>query len=171
MGRFGQDLRRERELRGVALENVMSVTKISMRHLQALEREHFSDLPGGVLNKGIVRGYARACGMDEDVWVQRYLQAYHGSGQIKDDDQAWMEFAENVGKARQGEGTTADTRIRWAGVAVMLVVLGFFAWYVVRFVGEKSVALGCGAPALRSACPAKLPDMAVSAGRRYLHIV
>ncbi len=141
MGQFGQDLRRERESRGVALENIAGVTKISTRHLVALEEENFSDLPGGVLNKGIVRGYARACGMDEDAWVQRYLQAYHESGQIKDDDQAWIDFAENVGKARKGEGTKPDTGVRWAGVAVMLVVLGFFAWYVVRFVAEKSVAL------------------------------
>lgn len=141
MGQFGQDLRRERESRGVALESITGVTKISARHLLALEGENFSALPGGVLNKGIVRGYARACGMDEDAWVQRYLQAYHDSGQIKDDDQTWIDFAENVGKARKGESRQSDTRIRWGGVVVMLLVLAVFAWYVAKFVGEKSMAL------------------------------
>jgi len=142
MGQFGQDLRRERELRGVALESITGVTKISTRHLVALEEENFNALPGGVLNKGIVRSYARACGMDEDAWVGRYLDAYHRSGQIKDDDKAWIDFAENAGKARKSEMAAPDSRIRWAGVAVMLLVLACFAWYVARFVEEKSVAPG-----------------------------
>ncbi len=145
MGQFGQALRSERESRGIAIENITGVTKISGRHLLALEQENFSALPGGVLNKGIVRGYARACGMDEDAWVDRYLSAYHQSGQIKDDDQAWMEFAENVGKSRKGDETEADTRLRWAGVAALLLVLAVFTWYVVHFVSAKSAALAAPA--------------------------
>lgn len=138
MGQFGQDLRMERETRGVALESIIGTTKISARHLQALEREDFHALPGGVLNKGIVRGYARACGLDEDAWVHRYLTAYHESGQIKDDDQAWIEFAANVGKARKGEDASPDTRLRWAGVLVFLMLLTCFTWYVVHFVETKT---------------------------------
>jgi cytoskeleton protein RodZ len=141
MGQFGQDLRREREARGVALESISGVTKISGRHLLALEEEKFTALPGGVLNKGIVRGYARACGMDEDAWVGRYLSAYHGSGQIKDDDQSWMEFTGNVGKSRKGEDGEPQTRLRWAGVAVLLALLLLFGWYVATFVQARSAGL------------------------------
>ena len=147
MGQFGQELRREREVRGVALEQISGVTKISGRHLLALEEENFSALPGGVLNKGIVRGYARACGMDEEAWVSRYLAAYHGSGQLKDDDQSWIEFAENVGKARKGEEPGPEMGLRWAGVAVLLLLLAVFTWYVVQFVGARSAALLPGASA------------------------
>ncbi len=156
MGHFGQELRSEREARGVAIENISDVTKISGRHLLALEEENFAALPGGVLNKGIVRGYARVCGMDEDAWVGRYLSAYHQSGQLKDDDQSWMEFAENVGKARKGEEPETDTRLRWAGVAVLMVILAFFAWYVAHYVGVRSAAL---APAAQSSfgLPASTP--------------
>ena len=141
MGQFGQELRREREARGVALEAISGVTKISGRHLMALEQENFNALPGGVLNKGIVRGYARACGMDENAWVERYLSAYHQSGQIKDDDQAWIEFAENVGKTRTADEGEPDTRLRWAGVGLLMVVLALFTWYVLHFVSVKSAAL------------------------------
>lgn len=157
MGQFGQDLRQERESRGVALESISGVTKISGRHLTALEQENFSALPGGVLNKGIVRGYARACGMDENAWVERYLSAYHQSGQLKDDDQAWIEFAENVGKTHQPEdGIEPDTKLRWAGVSLLLVVLGFFTWYVVHFVSMKSAALPAAtAPAAQSSSGAQ----------------
>lgn len=141
MGDFGNDLRVERETRGVPLETITGVTKISARHLLALEQENFAALPGGVLNKGIVRGYARACGMDEDAWVERYLAAYHQSGQIKDDDQNWIDFASNVGKTRQAEETEPDTKLRWAGVGVMVVLLLFFTWYVVHFVETRSAQL------------------------------
>ena len=141
MGQFGQDLRTEREARGIALESITGVTKISGRHLLALEQEHFAALPGGVLNKGIVRGYARACGLDEDAWVGRYLSAYHESGQIKDDDRSWMEFAENVGKARKGEETAPNARLRWAGVVALLGVLMLFTWYVLGFVRAKTAGL------------------------------
>lgn len=141
MGQFGQDLRGEREARGIALDNISGVTKISGRHLLALEQENFAALPGGVLNKGIVRGYARACGMDEDAWVDRYLSAYRQSGQLKDDDQDWIEFAENVGKARKADDGEPDNRLRWAGVSVMLLILLFFSWYVWAYVAGRSAAL------------------------------
>lgn len=145
MGQFGHDLRRERESRGIELGSITSVTKISERHLVALEEERFDALPGGVLSKGIVRGYARAVGLDEATWLNRYLSAYHQSGQIKDDDVAWMEFAENVGRARKGDDPRPAQSIRWLGVAVLLTLLVLFSWYVARFVSGRATA-GLGAP-------------------------
>ena len=50
-------------LAAFALGNITGVTKISERHLVALEEERFDVLPGGVLSKGMVRGYARAVGL------------------------------------------------------------------------------------------------------------
>jgi len=47
-------------VRGIALEHITAVTKISKQHLIALEQEKFRLLPGGILSKGIVRGYAGA---------------------------------------------------------------------------------------------------------------
>ena len=60
MKSFGEDLRSERLSRGIALEEITAITKISRRHLVALEQEKFSLLPGGILSKGIVRGYTGA---------------------------------------------------------------------------------------------------------------
>ena len=62
--------------RGIALEHITAVTKISQHHLVALEQEKFRQLPGGILNKGIVRGYAGAIGLDQRDWTERFLQAY-----------------------------------------------------------------------------------------------
>jgi len=75
MGAFGDRLRREREMRGITLDEITESTKISRRHLEALESEHFDQLPGGVFNKGFVRAYARFLGLDEDQAVADYSAA------------------------------------------------------------------------------------------------
>jgi cytoskeletal protein RodZ len=72
---FGEKLRKQREQRGIALEAISSTTKISTRMLRALEEENFSQLPGGVFNKGFVRAYARHVGIDEEEAIADYLEA------------------------------------------------------------------------------------------------
>jgi cytoskeletal protein RodZ len=137
MSQFGQDLRKEREARGIALESITDVTKISGRHLLALEEDHFDTLPGGVINKGIVRSYARVVGLDEEAWVSRFMSAYQESGQLKDDDVSWIEFAENVSKGRSDDAPRPDMRLRWAGVAVLLVLLSALGWFVWHYVSHR----------------------------------
>jgi cytoskeletal protein RodZ len=122
MGNFGEDLRMERLSRGIALEDITAVTKITQRHLIALEQERFRLLPGGILSKGIVRGYAGAVGLDQNEWTERFLKAYAASGQMLDDDRSWLEFAANVGKARTLRGDTMERRLRWVGVILLLLV-------------------------------------------------
>src|SRR5258708_28592305 len=52
MGEFGDRLRRERELRGITLQEISESTKISKKSLEALENEEFEELPGGGFNPG-----------------------------------------------------------------------------------------------------------------------
>jgi cytoskeleton protein RodZ len=72
---FGEHLRREREMRGVSLDEIVKSTKISRRLLQALEDEQFDLLPGGIFNRSYVRAYAKCVGIDEDQAVAEYLDA------------------------------------------------------------------------------------------------
>ena len=73
MGSFGEDLRMERLARGIALEDITAITKISRHHLVALEQERFRLLPGGILSKGIGRGYVNVLGLNSDAWIERFL--------------------------------------------------------------------------------------------------
>src|SRR6202040_2454234 len=75
VGTFGEKLRQQREQRGISLDAISTVTKISPRMLRAIEDEHFDQLPGGVFNKGFVRAYARQVGLDEEEAVSDYLAA------------------------------------------------------------------------------------------------
>jgi cytoskeleton protein RodZ len=78
MGSFGERMQREREMRGITLEEISESTKISSRCLQALEEEEFDKLPGGIFNKGFVRAYAHHLGIDEDQAVADFVLASGG---------------------------------------------------------------------------------------------
>ena len=54
MASFGENLRRERELRGVSLREIAEATKISVRFLQALEQDRVDVLPGGLFPRAFV---------------------------------------------------------------------------------------------------------------------
>jgi cytoskeleton protein RodZ len=138
MGQFGEELRREREARGIALETIIDSTKISSRHLCALEQEQFDRLPGGVFNRGIVRGYARVVGLDEETWVDRFMSAYQASGMVIPDDADWTAFAENVVKQRITETNRQTLRLRWAGVFLLMMLIAGLGWFVYHFIREKT---------------------------------
>ena len=75
MPAFGENLRREREMRGVSLEEISSATKISLRFLDAIEREDFAKLPGGIFSRSFIRSYARYLGLDEERVVAEFQLA------------------------------------------------------------------------------------------------
>ena len=63
---FGENLRRERELRGITLHEIAEATKISVRFLQALEQDRHDILPGGIFPRAFVKQYARHLGLDAE---------------------------------------------------------------------------------------------------------
>jgi cytoskeleton protein RodZ len=137
MGSFGEDLRMERTSRGIALEHITAVTKISQHHLLALEQEKFRQLPGGILNKGIVRGYAGAVGLDQQDWTDRFLAAYSASGLILEDPN-WTAFASNVGKARLQRRDAAEVRLRWLGALVLFLMVTAAGYLMIRYYGMRA---------------------------------
>jgi cytoskeleton protein RodZ len=135
MGKFGEDLRMERLSRGIALEDITAVTKISQQNLLALEQEQFRQLPGGILSKGIVRGYTGALGLDQQDWTDRFLKAYTASGNVIEDSNGWTAFASNVGKSRMIRREAMELRLRWAGAIGLAFVAVAAAFFSVRLLG------------------------------------
>jgi len=74
-GTFGEHLKREREMRGVSLDEISAATRIATRFLKAIEEEQWDLLPGGVFNRGFVRAVARYLGLDEENIVAEYAAA------------------------------------------------------------------------------------------------
>src|SRR6202041_692791 len=74
-GTFGENLKREREMRGVTLDEISAANRIATRFLEAIENEQWDQLPGGVFNRGFVRAVARFLGLDEENIVAEYILA------------------------------------------------------------------------------------------------
>jgi len=128
MGTFGDRLRREREMRGVTVAEISESTKISKRALEALEKEEFDLLPGGIFNRGFVRSYARYLGIDEEQAVADYVAA--SEEQPVPEDEFPLDIHQ---KEREGDPPLNPSRsslpILLAVLALVLVVGG---WYWVK---------------------------------------
>jgi len=80
---FGEDLRREREIRGISLKEISDATKISKRFLEAIERNDHKTLPAPVFTRGFVREYARYVGLNAEDMVNRYNYAASNDDRIE----------------------------------------------------------------------------------------
>jgi cytoskeleton protein RodZ len=114
MGSFGERMQREREMRGITLEEISEATKISSRSLRALEEEKFDKLPGGIFNKGFVRAYARHVGIDEDQAVADFVAASGG-----EKEQPLPDPPEPRAVAL---GQRTDAHPNWSGFALLLLL-------------------------------------------------
>jgi cytoskeletal protein RodZ len=65
-------LARIRRNRGLTLEHIADVTKISLRSLRAIECGEFQKLPGGIYNTSYIRQYARAIDFDPATLLAYY---------------------------------------------------------------------------------------------------
>lgn len=73
MGDLGARLKQARQQRGVTLRDIAITTKISVVALEALERNDYSRLPGGIFSRAFVRAYAIAVGLEPEEAVNEFL--------------------------------------------------------------------------------------------------
>lgn len=75
---FGEELRRERELREVTREQLAEVTKVSVRQIEALETGRFELLPAKVFARGFVLAVARHLGLDAERTASAFNHVHEG---------------------------------------------------------------------------------------------
>ncbi|MFW6075940.1 MAG: helix-turn-helix domain-containing protein, partial [Chloroflexota bacterium] len=73
---FGELLQQARAYKGVSLRDVERTTRIPRRHLSALEKEEFHQLPPLIYARGIVRNYAQYLGLDPVETLSRFEQSH-----------------------------------------------------------------------------------------------
>jgi cytoskeleton protein RodZ len=126
--KFGERLKREREMRGVPLQEIAEATKIGTRSLRALEEERFEQLPGGIFNKGFVRAYARYLGIDEEQAVADYMAAMEEQQQA-DEPAHLAEIARQV-QAQRAQMSSQNNALTWIAVILIggVIATGAFGW-------------------------------------------
>lgn len=122
-GRVGDRLRQAREAMGLDLKQLSQRTKVTLRHLAAIEAGNYAELPGKPYAIGFSKSYARAVGLDGNA--------------IADAVRAELRTAEPAPPSRVthqyeiGDPVkTPSSRLTWlaATVAVAVVILGLALW-------------------------------------------
>ena len=123
---FGEELRRAREQRGLAVETICDATKVPAKHIRALEAGAFEELPGGVFRRGFVRSYLNVLGLEEGAWMKRFEESCRESGMRDPVDMEWVTFAENVKSGRSAPRRRVGI---WSlGVVIALAALSLAGW-------------------------------------------
>ena len=139
---FGESLKREREMRGVTLEEVSGATRIATRFLKAIEDEQWDQLPGGVFNRGFVRAVARYLGLDEENIVAEYTLAVGDRQTVP----VWTGSPPAV---------TPDTPwLAWIIGAILVAALLAGTWFGTRKILERRAARRAAQAAALSAASA-----------------
>jgi cytoskeleton protein RodZ len=84
-GSLGKQLRRAREERGISLREISEQTRITMRHLEAIESDDYKHLPGGIFNKSFIKAYARYVKFDEKRALELYMRTARERGEPVDE--------------------------------------------------------------------------------------
>ena len=123
---IGAYLARQRELRGISLDELATLTRIPRRSLERLESGIFDRAPDGFV-RGFVRTVAAALGLDPDETVMRLL----------------AEPAEDGDGGRAGGVAWARPGARWAALAAAVcLVAGLLAWLAASPRREPTAAEG-----------------------------
>jgi cytoskeleton protein RodZ len=119
----GSRLRAAREAAGLGLADIAARTKISERHLAAIEEDRLSELAGRTYAIGFTRAYARAVGADE-AWIADAVK-----DQLDREEEAQPRV--HVETFEPGDpARVPPARLAWAaaigGVIAVLVLLALF---------------------------------------------
>lgn len=136
-GTFGESLKREREMRGVTLDEISAATRIATRFLRAIENEEWEQLPGGVFNRGFVRAVARYLGLDEENIVAEYILAVDDRPSVP----VWTGSPPAV--------TAEQPWLAWIIAAVLVLALLSAGWFgTQRFLAWRAARRTAQAPAV-----------------------
>ena len=119
---FGEELRRERVIRAISLEEISAATKISLRLLNALEASDLARLPAPTFTRGFIRAYARHLGLDPEEMVNAYLMDLKSGGAR---EAPASKKARPRSRFLRGRRTTAGTIV--GSVTGILLLLGLIA--------------------------------------------
>jgi cytoskeletal protein RodZ len=171
---FGERLKKEREKRGMTLEDVSGATKISVRNLRALEQEKFDQMPGGIFNRGFVRAFAKHLGLDDEQVVADYMEAAGESVPSLDPAEvpAPRNAPEKVAAPPTSPPEEFSVQVPWAALIGLLVLgtlaVGFWSYHSHRKSSETSaLAVEPASPGSRlSEASSQAPEAAAPPGAR-----
>ncbi len=150
MASLGQEIKRERELRGISLKEIADTTRISLKFLQALEEDHLEVIPGRFFIRAILRSYAKSVGLDENQWLNKYQEMV-----------LFDEYQTDKQPKKRLNPPLVLTKKRLIGVLVALIVVVVFALCYFIFISSPDKrAASPPQPAAQALTPSLPPQPA-----------
>lgn len=139
---IGELLRQERMQQGMSLETVMKLTKVSRRHLEALEDGRTDDLPHSVYVKGFVKAYAEVLRLEIKGLPQILENAYGGSTEDGHLEERRRPPSMDITLSRSPRGISWLPKVLFILlVALLLAGTAYGVWYLfLTFKADKPVA-------------------------------
>jgi cytoskeletal protein RodZ len=81
MSALGEDFKRARESRGLALSEVAGLLHIRSEFLEAIETERWEIIGDPISLRGLLRTYARFLGLDASAMVERFKSEHGGTAE------------------------------------------------------------------------------------------
>ncbi len=118
---LGEKLRQAREKRDISISEVAEQTRISALYLEAIEKNDYRTLPGGIFNKGFVKSFAKYVGVDEHEALQDYAKLAAAEESASPDAE---------GGRYRPEVLTDDSRrgSMLPTIIFAVIILGLMAW-------------------------------------------
>ncbi|MGA7613990.1 MAG: helix-turn-helix domain-containing protein [Thermoanaerobaculia bacterium] len=128
---LGEELRKQREIRGIGLKEIADATKISTRFLEAIEKGNLKTLPAPVFTRGFIREYARYLGLDPEDLVDRYSEIAEAAVE-KEEAEAPSPHRGTGAHGKVISQSAPSNRGLWTTIAVVVavVILGLGLWYI-----------------------------------------
>ena len=155
---FGEELRRERELRDVTCEQLAEVTKVSVRQIEALEAGRFEHLPSRVFSRGFVLSIARHLGLDAERTAAAFNHIHEGwsAEREKTASASVSSTSHRIRLSRPRKNVSFNTTALGVGVALVLALVTFVAAVLKGRASEREGSVARNEAAVESATP--VPD-------------
>ena len=134
MTRLGDQLKAERERRGIVLDDVAQTTKIRKDYLLALERHDWGALPGDVFTQGYLRSYSQCLGLDPAYMLKVYARerriseaetsSANGNGEVEGEGDRAKAILSRLARTQGADSRGLASGIRWAVLGVCGSVVG-----------------------------------------------
>lgn len=125
-GSLGRQLRAAREARGVSLREISEQTRITMRHLEAIEADDYKNLPGGIFNRSFIKSYARYVDFDEQRALDLYARQMRERGGDQTEETSALHHRSRVyiGDNSRSPIVTAVLSAVILGILILIVYAG-----------------------------------------------
>ncbi|MDY3982806.1 MAG: helix-turn-helix domain-containing protein [Veillonellaceae bacterium] len=145
MATVGEELRRERQRRGITLQDAANALHIRINYLSALESDQYKEIKASLFCKGFIRNYAQYLGLDANRLVANYenvvgdhvsisIKRYIGKSpretkEALEQHKKVQEKKEELTRRgrRERRRQTANQERVFLGILLIIIVL-FFCW-------------------------------------------